>query len=91
MNTTPVETVIEICGGHAKVAAMCGIHPSWVYRWTYPRGKRGGTGGLIPAKHQARLLDEARRLNIPLRPEHFFSRGDDAAALICASSEEAAA
>jgi hypothetical protein len=69
---TPAETVIEICGGHRAVADLCGVDVTRVYRWTYPATK-GGTGGLVPARHQVKLLSEARARNIALEPEHFFA------------------
>lgn len=72
---TATESVLEICGGPKAVAAMLGVDLSWVYRWTYPK-ESGGTGGLIPAKYQSRLLEEARKRDLPLRPEHFFARHD---------------
>jgi hypothetical protein len=50
---------------------MCGIDLTWVYRWTYPV-ERGGTGGTVPSKHQARLLKEARARGLALKPAHFF-------------------
>lgn len=68
---TPAETVIEICGGHRVVADLCGVDVTRVYRWTYPAAK-GGTGGLVPARHQAKLLKEARERDIPLEPSDFF-------------------
>lgn len=70
--SNPAEKVIQVCGGHEAVAEMCGVHVSRVYRWTYPID-RGGTGGIIPAKHQGKLLEEARRRDLPLKPEHFFA------------------
>jgi hypothetical protein len=76
---TPAEVVIEICGGPRAVANICGVDVSRVHRWTYPPD-RGGTGGIIPAKHQNTLLDAARSRGLALRPEHFFlSPADDAA------------
>lgn len=53
---------------------MTGRHPINVRRWTYPKDRRGGTGGLIPNDCQQRLLEEARARGIDLRPEHFFKR-----------------
>jgi hypothetical protein len=64
---TPAEIVIERFGGPEKVAAALGLSRSRVYRWTRPR-TRGGSDGLIPAKHQAPLLAAARRRRIALEP-----------------------
>lgn len=64
---SPAEVVIARFGGADKVAAALGLSPSRVYRWTRPRA-RGGTDGLIPAKHQPVLLAAARRRRIALEP-----------------------
>jgi hypothetical protein len=76
----PAKTVIDICGGPGAAAEMAGVHKTNVYRWTYPKTKRGGTGGLIPSDKQPILLSEARRRGIDLRPEHFFVRTEAGAA-----------
>lgn len=64
--------VIEKCGGHQKVAAALGVDVSRVHRWTYPR-ERGGTGGVVPSRHQQRLLDWAKGQGIELSPGDFFA------------------
>lgn len=74
-------TIIEKCGGHITVAEICGVHVTRVYRWTYPIEK-GGSGGVIPTRHQAQLLRGARERGIGLMPEDFFEAptsagGDD--------------
>lgn len=71
--------VIEKCGGHQAVADMTGVHLTRVHRWTYP-ADRGGTGGLIPAKHQPTLMEEARKRGIDLQPSDFFDAPEDQAA-----------
>lgn len=63
--------VIDIVGGPAAAAAIAGVHVSQVHRWTYERS-RGGTDGLIPAKHQATFLRWARENGVDLTPSHFF-------------------
>jgi transposase len=63
--------VIKKFGGARKVAEMLGCDPSRVYRWGYPPEK-GGFDGLIPAKHQKRLLELAREQNIKLKPNDFW-------------------
>lgn len=67
----PAHTIIQICGGFSAVAEMTARSEVRVRRWTYPRA-RGGTDGLIPSDVQVRLLTEARKRGIDLRPEHFF-------------------
>lgn len=50
---------------------MAAVDVSRVYRWTYSKA-RGGTDGLIPTRHQQRILDEAMRRGIDLQPGDFF-------------------
>ena len=68
---TPAERVIKRCGGVAKTAAIVGRTQSVVHRWTYPKDK-GGTGGTIPGKAQAKLLEAAARGEVDIRPDDFF-------------------
>jgi hypothetical protein len=65
--------VIGKCGGPRRVAEWLGISVVSVYRMTYPK-RRGGTGGLIPARHQAALLRRAAREGVDLAPADFFDR-----------------
>ncbi|WP_439580188.1 hypothetical protein [Elioraea sp.] len=64
---TPAEIVLRRFGGADAVAAIVSLSASRVYRWTRPRA-RGGTDGLIPAKHQPVLLAAARARGIRLTP-----------------------
>ena len=66
------EIVIAKCGGHGAVVDICNVHITRVYRWAYPREK-GGSGGLIPSRHQVRLLEAARERGFKLEPVDFFS------------------
>ncbi len=75
----PASNIIELCGGTAAVAQWLGIDRSWVLRWTHPRDK-GGTGGLVPSRHQAPLLERARAEGVQLSPEMFFAASDEQAA-----------
>lgn len=68
----PAASIIKLCGGFAEVAAWVGCHEIGVRRWTYSRDRKGGTGGLVPARHAQTLLTEARQRGIPLNPDHFF-------------------
>lgn len=68
---TSASRIIEKCGGHEAVAAMAGVHVTRVFRWTYPK-ERGGTGGIIPHRHQQTLLCKAREQGIALDPADFF-------------------
>jgi len=69
--TTIAEHIILKIGGFQKTAEMLGLDVSRIYRWTYPKC-RGGTGGVIPTKHQNILLTKARLKGIDLMPEDFF-------------------
>ena len=74
----PASRIVALLGGPQTTAELAGVHISRVFRWTYPKA-RGGTGGLVPARHQQRLLDQARARGIALEPEDFFR---------CSSAEE---
>lgn len=69
--TTPAHIVITKFGGHGAVAEALNIDLSRVYRWTYDKA-RGGTGGIIPAKHQAALMAAAQVRGVELSPADFF-------------------
>jgi len=63
--------VIEKCGGAAIVAEIAGVHVSRVYRWTHAKSK-GGSAGIIPARHHQKILDGARERGLDLSPSDFF-------------------
>lgn len=69
----PAASIIELCGGVAKVAEWLDLNRTSVLRWTHPRN-RGGTGGLVPSWHQPELLARAQAEGVDLTPEHFFPR-----------------
>lgn len=75
----PASDIIQKCGGDQIVAAWLGLHRTRVLRFRRPK-EAGGTGGLIPARHQSRLLSEAQRHGIDLRPSDFFADHDEEAA-----------
>ncbi len=86
---TPAETVIEKLGGAQAVAALCGLDVASVHKWKYPK-ERGGTGGIIPSRHQGALLAAARRLGIGLSAEDFFDTPSTPAADRLPTSADAA-
>lgn len=51
---------------------ITGRHLSRVYRWGYPRERRG-YNGVIPHEDAQKLLDYAGKHGIKLRPEDFFA------------------
>ena len=63
----PAETVIIKLGGAQVIAEALGLSTKQVHCWSYPR-ERGGTGGIIPSKHQPKLLALAKRLRKKLHP-----------------------
>lgn len=63
---TPAENAIKAFGGIPALAKAVGRHESRIHRWTYPKGKRGGTGGLIPSDLQGVILEKARRRGLEL-------------------------
>ncbi|WP_246697253.1 hypothetical protein [Rhizobium sp. G21] len=67
----PARSIIEFLGGARVVAGIVGKHVSRVYRWTYPESAREGTGGLIPAREQRRLLEFAKCHSIDLVASDF--------------------
>jgi hypothetical protein len=70
----PAKSIIERLGGVGVVSKITGKHLTRVYRWMYPVS-RGGTGGLIPQTEFHKLLDNAKRRNIRLRPGDFMADG----------------
>lgn len=67
----PAARVIDKCGGIDATASMLGLHRTVVNRWLRPI-EVGGTGGLVPAKHQQPLLDKAREQGKDLGEVDFF-------------------
>lgn len=57
--------VITKCGGVSRVADILKISYSRVYHWSWQ-------AGVVPAKHQYRLLCAARKAGIDLTPDDFF-------------------
>lgn len=72
--STPAEIIINKCGGPDATAALLGLHRISVLRWDYPK-ERGGSGGLIPTRHQNTLLRKARKKGIDISPSDFFPVG----------------
>lgn len=64
--------VIAKCGGYARTAQLVGRTTSWIYRWTYPKSRKG-TGGRVPHGDAEILMDAALRGEVDLTPADFFS------------------
>ena len=71
--SSSAENVIRKCGGAQAVADWCGIDVSNVHRWTYPKD-RGGSEGVIPARHQQVILAKARETGVDVGPSDFFDQ-----------------
>ncbi len=61
------QTMIERFGGHEELAAALGVNVVQVYRWTYPKDRKG-TDGRIPDRHFKTLLTEAKKRGIKIDP-----------------------
>lgn len=61
------ESIIGKLGGTRKAASALNIPPTTVQSWKKK--------GLIPAQHQGKVLETARRLGIDLKPADFFDTG----------------
>ncbi|ENN91950.1 hypothetical protein [Bartonella bovis] len=64
--------IIDLLGGVRRVSQLLGVHRTRVYVWLRPVSK-GGTGGRIPIKHIPPLLNEAKRIGVPIKAEDFLS------------------
>lgn len=64
----PAYTVIEKLGGKSTVAQQLGLSKAQMTRWCAP-ADAGGTGGVIPQKYWAQLMQMARlqRVRITLK------------------------
>jgi hypothetical protein len=58
--------------GSRRLAELCERTTDAVRKWDRAKSK-GGTGGLVPAEFQARILREARSLDLPLSPEDLIA------------------
>lgn len=61
----PAATVLARFGGAGPLAQLLRLDRSAVHRWALPK-HRGGSGGLIPARHHQRLLALAAQRGIAL-------------------------
>jgi hypothetical protein len=50
---------LEKLGGTNEVARICGVKPSTVCMWFYPKEKNGG-GGHIPYKHAKKIFNATK-------------------------------
>lgn len=55
-----------------RVSPTAYRHPSVIYRWTYPKGDRQGTGGIIPTSAQQDVINAARLEGLVLTSDDWF-------------------
>lgn len=67
----PAQSIIRKFGGPNAVAAIVGVHRTRVSNWMRAKGS-GGTGGTIPFKHAAKLIEAATELGINLSADDFL-------------------
>jgi|DEB19_MinimDraft_3_1074340.scaffolds.fasta_scaffold353706_1 hypothetical protein len=63
--------IIAKFGGARRLAYVCGMEPSRVYKWTYPKAK-GGTGGIIPSACVSAVQVAAETAGIELKAEDWL-------------------
>lgn len=66
----PARSIIDKLGGPTAIAAAIAVHRTRVSNWARPKAK-GGTGGVIPHWHVAKLLALARQLGVALSEADF--------------------
>lgn len=71
MALNPAHKIITKLGGEKVVAELLGVNQSGVYRWCYPKERRG-TGGRIPARHIKPLIEFAKTRGKRLTLQDFF-------------------
>ena len=67
----PANSIIIALGGIRPVAAAADTTETTVRRWRLPI-ESGGTGGYIPRKKHAALIDLAEQLGVQLTPTNFI-------------------
>jgi hypothetical protein len=76
---TQAERVITKFGGVARLLALfeamgCPRTKKTVYNWLWPKSKKSGTGGIIPAHNWPDILNAARLEGVILTPEDMDPR-----------------
>lgn len=71
LGETPVDKVIRLFGG-ADASAIAGLTTDAVRKWNRPLD-RGGQGGLVPSKYQARYLQAAQARGLALTAADFIA------------------
>lgn len=71
------QRIIEKCGGVAQVSAITGRTSASIYKWMWTKEK-GGTGGLVPAAAQQKIMEARQRGEVSVEPADFFDFGTPA-------------
>lgn len=66
------DRIIDRFGGAMNLARLLKVPPSTVFRWTYPKGKKGGTGGLVPTQRWDEIRKVARQEGIYLTERDLY-------------------
>lgn len=64
---TPAAKVIKAFGGFRPTALALDVDSAWVWHWLQPKDKKG-TGGVVPSKHQAKILKLSNERGLGLTP-----------------------
>lgn len=72
MRCDPADKIIRKFGGLSVVARITSVTVHSVMRWRKPR-EQGGTGGLIPSRHNQTLLEHAVANDLPITASDFMS------------------
>ena len=75
---SPAARIIQKLGGIDATAAVIKRHRTVVNRWLLSK-ESGGTGGVVPGKHQQQILDFGQREGVDLSPKDFFDLPEAAA------------
>jgi hypothetical protein len=73
MHMEPAKSILDRIGVD-KASEVTQKHKSRIYRWMYPAGARGGTGGIIPHTDALKLLDYSRENNLGLTEADFLRK-----------------
>ncbi len=65
---TAVERVAKQFGSFTAFAEAIGVTRSTISHWNRPLGVKNGRGGSIPDRYHARILKEAKKRNLPVKP-----------------------
>jgi hypothetical protein len=71
---SPAQRARKVIGAR-QLAELCGRTTDAIRKWDRARSK-GGTGGLIPAEFQARILVMARAEGLPLTAEDLIAEAN---------------